>query len=296
MAESKWEKSSGYLNADQARELLQRARTLHLDGSQSLEANVDDEAIQREREQAYQELVSKGRPLQSWSQASPLNAVAFSPDGYLFASGGGYCTGAGLRRRCEGELRLFDITKAEEKILQHIVPHDYEIQSLTFSPNGRFVLTRSGDSHRNIGEVRLFEVETGHEFHRWSHDSFVLSASFSPDTRLVLTGSWNSLARLLDTETGEERQNWQSEDESVSVRGVAGISPNGRWVLTGGDRYASLYDLESSEHRQLQRIHWRDNWDHEGEVNLVAFSPDNRRVLTGVGEYRVCLRLIVVVS
>jgi WD40 repeat protein len=54
-----------------------------------------------------------------------------------------------------------------------------------------------------------------------------------------------------------------------------GLSPNGRWVVTGSaDGAARIWDLESE-------MEIRSLVGHLEIVNAVAFSPDGRRVLTG---------------
>src|ERR1022692_4677181 len=64
---------------------------------------------------------------------------------------------------------------------------------------------------------------------------------------------------------------------SSMVNSVA-LSPDSRWVLTGGDSTARLWDVSSG--REIRRFE-----GHSGYVSSVAFSPDGRSVLTGSGDH-----------
>jgi WD40 repeat protein len=70
--------------------------------------------------------------------------------------------------------------------------HDGAVWSVGFSPDGRWVVTGSGDR-----TARVFDPATGQERSRLAHDGPVWSVGFSPDGRWVVTGSADSTARVL---------------------------------------------------------------------------------------------------
>ena len=62
--------------------------------------------------------------------------------------------------------------------------HEGLVTAVGFSPDGRLVVSGSGDH-----TVRVWESTTGKEVARMTHESPVRAVSFSPDGRLVVSGS-----------------------------------------------------------------------------------------------------------
>src|SRR6516225_8811180 len=78
---------------------------------------------------------------------------------------------------------------ADEKLKARVVTqlgHVVQVESVAFSPDGRFVLSGSSDH-----AIKLWDVATGREMRSFAgHTGGVHSVAFSPDGRLALSGSW----------------------------------------------------------------------------------------------------------
>lgn len=68
--------------------------------------------------------------------------------------------------------------------------HDYEVNSVNFSPDGKYIVSGSADH-----TARVWEVASGEEIARTTHDDHVITAIFSPDSSYVVSASWDDTAR-----------------------------------------------------------------------------------------------------
>jgi len=119
--------------------------------------------------------------------------------------------------------------------------------------------------------------------------------AFSPDGQRLVAGGVETTAKVFDLTSGREL--FTVTGGNGGTFAVA-YSPDGRQFLTGGDYGASLWDAEAGglvrtlppragadwlESGPLRR---RSEW-HGQRVEVVAFSPDGTRVLTGANDSKV---------
>lgn len=186
--------------------------------------------------------------------SSHVNALAFSPDGRMFASGSSDRT-----------LRLWDIFSG--LCVHALIGHGESVASVAFSPDGEQLLSGSWDNTLRLWDTRsgqCVKILSGHRLP-------VSSVAISPDGKHLLSGSWDDTVRLWDTRSGRcirtlcGHQGW--------ISSVA-FSPDGETVLSGSeDHTLRLWDTRSGECVRILS-------EHEDEVTSVDFSADGRFMLS----------------
>ncbi len=159
--------------------------------------------------------------------------------------------------------------------------HDGEVWSVAFAPDGRRIVSASGD-----GSVRVWDAETGTELQRFEgHNGWVYTVAVSRDGRLALSGSGTAFDLNLDhqegggtvclweLESGKELQRLQTTGSAVTS---VAFGDDDRQALIGNyDGTVLVWDVENW--KELQRFnHTRGLWS-------VRFSDDALQVLTAGG-------------
>jgi len=145
--------------------------------------------------------------------------------------------------------------------------HDESVLSVTFSLDGKYVVSGSWD-----GTARVWEVSTGKEIARMTHDESVFSVAFSLDGKYVVSGSADNTARVWEAGTGKEIARMTHDGYVNSVD----FSPDGKYVVSGSEDNTSRV-WEASTGSEIARM------THDKPVNSVAFSPDGKFVASGSG-------------
>ena len=141
------------------------------------------------------------------------------------------------------------------------------VTSAAFSPDGKFVLTGTGEG------PLLWDIKSGKEIGAFKRRSVSSAAvAFSPDGAHVLTGNTDTTARLWDVASGREVRDLMGHTGPVSS---VAFSSDGKYVLTGSlDKTARLWEAASGK-SLCEFI------GHTDQVTSVAISRDGKRVLTG---------------
>jgi WD40 repeat protein len=189
-------------------------------------------------------------------QTSFVYAVDFSPDGSRIFTGSG--DGTGL---------LWDA--ASHQVVAR--PYDHSrVDAADFSPDGRYLLVA-----HSARTAELWDPRSATKVRARTGSTGGTTASFSADGRSMLAAAavpTGGGVGIWDVASGALQRTFPSEGPSHGV-----LSPDGRHVAIGLDTVKdnlSIFDAATGE-----RLRLVDNG--QGGVTSIAFSPDNRHVLTG---------------
>jgi WD40 repeat protein len=235
----------------------------------AVSAEVDDAEKVRIVDQRNQALITRSLFLASLSQlqrevdtgAAILLALEALPDS---------SSGASRPYVPEAELQLDRALRALREQLM-LKPHSTAaVNSATFSPDGKRIVTASDDK-----TLRLWNAQSGKQIGEplTGHSGAVNSAAFSPDGKYIVTGSSDETVRLWDAETGKQIGK-PLQGHTSTVFSVA-FSPDGKRITSASaDKTVRLWDIESA--KQIGE----PLTGHTDYVARAAFSPDGKRVVT----------------
>jgi len=231
------------------------------DGKQVLTASGDKTAILWD--------AASGRKLRAFKgHTSELSSAAFSPDGKQVLTGSWDNTAILWDAAIAVQDASNPLGTPRGQKLHTLEGRTGRITSVAFSPDGKQVLTGSGDN-----TAILWDAASGQKLRAFQrHTSELFSVAFSPDGKQVLTGSRDKTAILWDAASGQKLHAFQGHTSRITS---VAFSPDGKQVVTGSwDKTAILWDAANG-----QKL--RTFQGHSNLIRSVAFSPDSKQVLTG---------------
>lgn len=178
--------------------------------------------------------------------SSFVNAMAFSADGSLIASGSS-----------DNTIKLWEATSGQE--LGALKGHTSVVTSVAFSPDGKLAASASSDS-----SIRLWDVNTGKQLKSFEHLS-AQSIAFSPDGRTLISGGFGPI-KIWEIASGRELSSIIVS--SITLNSIA-LSPDGTLLAVGDwakPTTVKLYDVRTG-----RLIHYLAG--HSDEVFCVVFDP-----------------------
>lgn len=184
-----------------------------------------------------------------------VNHAVFSPDGQLIASASHDKT-----------IKLWQLDGTEVRTL---AGHEDFVNSVTFSPEGDVLASASWDQ-----TVKLWTLE-GTVLESYSgYTNRIYDVAFSPDGQLIASANQNTVITL-----------WQRQQRFLNVSSIHNKAVNKVVFSADGQFLASASDdgsLKISQQDPIsQRWQTRSTIGHSGQVQAIAFSPDNSLVATG---------------
>lgn len=191
----------------------------------------------------------------------PVTAIAFSPDGTRFATGGYH------------EILIWDTATA--KLLRRMQGLPERTYAIRFSPNGWWIATASGTPAQS-GLVRLWDVQTGEPIRDLIEvDDAVFALAFSADSKLLASGGVDRTIRIWDMATGKLAH--AIEDHADWVLDVDFSPDSKRLVSASRDKTSKLFDVTKGESVVTFP-------EHTEPVYAVAFARDGKSIASAGGD------------
>jgi WD40 repeat protein len=109
--------------------------------------------------------------------------------------------------------------------LGNLIGHTDEVVSVTFSPDGKWLLSSSWDT-----TTRLWDVSSGRELTQFSgFGSSVFASAFIPNTTQVVSAGWDQSVHIWDIGSGNELN--RLKGHSAPINSIA-IAPSGKTLAT----------------------------------------------------------------
>lgn len=181
---------------------------------------------------------------------------SFSPDAKLALS-------TLVNTKNVSNFKLWDIDSG--KLVDEFSGRTGHALSSIFFSKGQYVLSIGDDN-----SFKLSDIVSGREIMKFSgHGSYVTSAVLVDGLRYVLSGSDDKTVKLWDVATGRGVRTFRGHNGRVNS---VAVSNDGKLAITSSsDKTIKLWELATG--KQLRSF--------LGDVNALAFSPDDRYILAG---------------
>ena len=149
--------------------------------------------------------------------------------------------------------------------------HTWNLWTSEFSPDGKQIVTASGDN-----TVRVWDAASGEQLLVLTgHKDQVRAASFSPNGKEIASLSWDNVIKVWDSRTGELKNTYTGDNNTASS---LSYSPDGKRIVVGnGNGYIIIRDAKSGNVVSSFKGHegrvWSVHYSHNGH-HLVSSSND----------------------
>ncbi len=181
-------------------------------------------------------------------------AVAFSPAGNTFASGGS-----------DGRIVLWDAVSGG--IVRNFSGHSRPVNGLAFSPDGSMLASASSDN-----TVIVWKANDGTPVDTFKqHLNSVLCVAYSPDGKMIASGGADQKVRLWYPATDSARE---IPGHSAAINAVAFSSDGTILASASSDNTIRLWSTSTGFLLHILT-------GHTSAVTSVQFTPDNQTIISG---------------
>lgn len=147
--------------------------------------------------------------------ASVMSSVAFSLDGKMLASGGGW--------ENDNVIYLWEVEN--QKQICVLRGHAGPVNTVAFSPDGKLLASGGQDN-----SIRFWDVQTQKQVGIIQNpEGWITSVAFGPDGKWLASGSVDSTVRIWDVKEYKQVALWD-----VGFVWSVAFSPDGKWLASGG--------------------------------------------------------------
>ena len=182
-----------------------------------------------------------------------MNAVAFSPEGWILASASDDNI-AGV----DGTIKLWDVLKNRE--IATLVEDSGSVETIAFSPDGQMLASGGYD---NV--VSLYDLASKEKIVSLrGHTAPVLTVAFSPNGEMLASGSRDNSIRIWSVL--EQQELVTLDGHTAYVKSIA-FSLDGKVLASAGvDSEVKLWSVDN--------YHLLDERKYKGGMKSIAFSRD----------------------
>ncbi len=223
----------------------------------------------------------RGSPVETLeTEPSPVTALAFGPDGQLFAAAGARLSI--WQTPLDWKLiRTIGSDRSRELLVDRVL-------ALDFSPDGKFLATAGGVA-AGAGELKLWNVADGALVREFTpcHNDTIYSVRVSPDGALLATASADRLVKVFRVADGQLMQTLAGH--GLHVLGVA-WSKDGRTLAScGSDQSVKLWNRETGTATRTLRGDTYRVGEYRRAVTSLAFVGDTEFIVASGGDRTVRL-------
>jgi len=188
-----------------------------------------------------------------------VNAIRFSPDGQLLATGAGEPTRS-------GDIKIWQV--ADGKLLQSFTNvHSDAVFSLDFSPDGKRLASGAADKFVKVLDLASRKVVKTFE----GHTHHVLGVSWKRDGRTLASAGADNVIKVWDFVTGERKKTIEGFGKEVTSVNFIGITDQA--LTSSGDDQVRMVNENGDKIRSFEGA--------TNFMNSASSTPDGGIVIAG---------------